>query len=325
MKNLSTLNFYIRNIKILSFLVFLSGLFLSALEIADYLSKLKVSSYAPSHSLGNESEKLHQELKRVKTNLSGLMLQFGEQEVAYRKEQLYKSYRDEAELEDLIGELGLIDADLIEYKSLLISTLNKDIDEMIKRINGVIQAYQQEGLIEVKEEKAAVKDFEPVYGPKALENLPLMQNKLDETYTYMEELGAQMDKKENRDLVDSYLSKLMVLKNFVGSHKKKLDVKEDEIKIKVLQVRDDLTQIRNDLRLNLTSHWAIEEQIEKVREIASLELNNAEQSQKVLKNLSFRYLKGVLLLLVFSFMLPFAMMLGADYMRLKIGDSSNGA
>jgi hypothetical protein len=134
-----------------------------------------------------------------------------------------------------------------------------------------------------------------------------------------------MDKEENRELVNSYLSKLLVLKNFVGSHKKKLDIKEKSTKVKVLQVREDLIQMKNELQLTLTSHWAIEEQIVKVRELVSLELNKAEQSQKVLKNLSFRYLKGVLMLLVFSFILPFAMMLGADYMRLKIGDSSNGA
>ena len=325
MKNLKTLNFFVRNIKVLSFLVFFIGLLISGLEIADYISKLKVSSYAPSHTLGYESEKLHTELKRVKSNLNGLMLQFGEEAPSFRKEKLYKSYRNLMELEDLGVELSQIESDISGHKELLMKTLNKDLEEMLSRIATVIKMYKEEGLIEDQEQEIQASDFEPVYGPKALDNLAKIQTKLDENYTYIEELGAQMDKVENRDLAQSYLKKLIVLKNFVGSHKKTIDVKETDLKIKVLQVQNDLVQMKNELRLNLTSHWAIEDQLEKVKELLSLELNKAEQSNKVLKNLSFRYLKGVLMLLVFSFMLPFAMMLGADYMRLKIGESSNGA
>ncbi|WDE97099.1 hypothetical protein PQO03_03900 [Lentisphaera profundi] len=325
MKNLNTLNFYTRNIKVLSSLMFLFGLILSGLEIANYISKLKASAYATSHQLGNESEKLHTELKAVEHNISGILKQFGEEQVSFRKVNLYKSYRNLNELEGLNKELKKIDKDLLKYKDLFISALNKDLEEILSRIEKLIVTYKDEGLIEDKPGVIIDKDFQPVYGPKALEKLSQTRANIDTAYTYVEELAAQMDIQENRALAESYMAKLAVLKNFVGSHEKSVDEKEENMNIKVLQVRNDLLQMKNELRLSLSSHWVIEDQQEKLKELLSLELNKAEQSKKELKNLSFRYLKGVLMLLALSFILPFIMMLIADYMRLKIGESSNGA
>ena len=324
MKNLSTLNFYIRNIKVLSFLALLTGLGMTGLEIADYMSQMKVVSYSSSPSLETESSKLLTDMKRVHGNMSGILAQFGSDKPKLRKVDFYDSYRNTAELSSLKNELNEVGKDIASLKESLGLSLNIELDLIIKKLDEVIELYRSEGLIP-PEEKIEESDFQPVYNEVALERVGEMRTTLDSMGTYFTELAAQMDKQENRDIAESFVRKLDILKNFVGSHQKKLDVKEKDMGIKVLQVRSDIFRMRNELRLSLTSHWAVEDQLKLVKDIANHEIEKADQSKKELENLSFRYLKEVLLLLALSFVIPFLMLLSADCLRLKIGESKNGA
>jgi len=323
-KKLSTLNFYLRNIKVLSCLALLIGLGMTALEVADYFSQVKVKSYKSSSVLETESASLLTDMKKVYGNLEGILTQFGDEIKPFRRIDFYSSYRDVDELEKLKSELDLVSQDIEQMKEVLISALNVEIEIILNKLNEVIELYRSEGIIPPPN-KVEENDFQPVYSDLALEKVGEMRKSLDEMGVYFTELGAQMDKQENRDVAEAFVRKLDVLQNFVGSHQKKLNTKEDDMGVKVLQVRSDLRRMRNELRLNLTSHWAVEDQLKLVVNLTGVEVEKASLSQKELKNLSFRYLKEVLQLLALSFITPFLMLLSADCLRLKIGENSNGA
>ena len=73
-----------------------------------------------------------------------------------------------------------------------------------------------------------------------------MRKSLDGIGIYFTELAAQMDKQENRDVAETFIRKLGVLQNFVGSHQKKLNTKEDDMEVTGVNLEEDIDILPNE-------------------------------------------------------------------------------